>query len=196
MSVSSSNRLLCDENTHSNSSAYVSVEHNTKNIAMDTKASNNLMEGPVKGHKNTMRSYRRLKFFFTMMLLLNALLLMVVIICMLLIVPHMSTMNNRQEPQPTPMPQSPHMKCLSIQTKLNRLYRNGQMVDKVNDDEECSMEDLMDSFIQVLYAIGLWLEVMVLNATLSNISVISWRSVLLVEETGGPGENHRPVTRH
>jgi hypothetical protein len=31
---------------------------------------------------------------------------------------------------------------------------------------------------------------MVLNATLNNISVISWRSVLLVEETEGPGENH------
>ena len=24
----------------------------------------------------------------------------------------------------------------------------------------------------------------------------SWRSVLLVEETGGPGENHRPVASH
>ena len=34
---------------------------------------------------------------------------------------------------------------------------------------------------------------MVLNATFNNISVISWRSVLLVEETG---ENHRPVTSH
>ena len=34
---------------------------------------------------------------------------------------------------------------------------------------------------------------MVLNVTFNNISVISWRSVLLVEETGGPGENHRPV---
>jgi hypothetical protein len=32
---------------------------------------------------------------------------------------------------------------------------------------------------------------MVFNATFYNISVISWRSVLLVEETGGPGENHR-----
>jgi len=31
---------------------------------------------------------------------------------------------------------------------------------------------------------------MVLNATFNNISVISWRSVLLVEETGGLGENH------
>ena len=32
--------------------------------------------------------------------------------------------------------------------------------------------------------------VMVFNATFYNISVISWRSVLLVEETGVPGENH------
>ena len=32
---------------------------------------------------------------------------------------------------------------------------------------------------------------MVFNATFNNISVISWRSVLLVEETRVPGENHR-----
>jgi hypothetical protein len=31
---------------------------------------------------------------------------------------------------------------------------------------------------------------MVLNATFNNISVISWWSVLLVEEIGVPGENH------
>jgi hypothetical protein len=36
---------------------------------------------------------------------------------------------------------------------------------------------------------------MVFNTTFNNISVISWWSVLLVEETGGPGENHRPATR-
>ena len=29
----------------------------------------------------------------------------------------------------------------------------------------------------------------VFNATFNNISAISWRSVLLVEETGGRGEN-------
>jgi hypothetical protein len=34
---------------------------------------------------------------------------------------------------------------------------------------------------------------MVFNATFNNISVILWRSVLLVEETRVPGENHRPV---
>jgi hypothetical protein len=31
------------------------------------------------------------------------------------------------------------------------------------------------------------------NATFNNISVISWLSVLLVEETGVPRENHRPA---
>jgi hypothetical protein len=37
---------------------------------------------------------------------------------------------------------------------------------------------------------------MVLNATFNNISVISWWSVLLVEEIGVPGENHRAVASH
>jgi len=37
---------------------------------------------------------------------------------------------------------------------------------------------------------------MAFNATFSNISVISWWSVLLVEETRGPRENHRPVGSH
>jgi hypothetical protein len=34
---------------------------------------------------------------------------------------------------------------------------------------------------------------MVFNTTFNNISVILWQSVLLVEETGVPGENHRPA---
>jgi len=33
-------------------------------------------------------------------------------------------------------------------------------------------------------------RVMAFNANFNNISAISWRSVLLVEETGVPGENH------
>ena len=37
---------------------------------------------------------------------------------------------------------------------------------------------------------------MVFNVTFNNISVISWQSVLLVEETGVPGENHRHVASH
>jgi hypothetical protein len=37
---------------------------------------------------------------------------------------------------------------------------------------------------------------MVFNAMLTNISVLLWRSVLLAEETGVPGENHRPTASH
>jgi hypothetical protein len=43
----------------------------------------------------------------------------------------------------------------------------------------------------VLYIMGGWVY-----STFNNITVISWRSVLLVEEMGVPGENHRAVTRH
>ena len=37
---------------------------------------------------------------------------------------------------------------------------------------------------------------MVLNATFNNILSKSWWSVLLVEETGVPVENHWPATSH
>jgi len=35
---------------------------------------------------------------------------------------------------------------------------------------------------------------MMFNATFNNISAISWRSIVLVEETGVPGENLSHVT--
>ena len=38
--------------------------------------------------------------------------------------------------------------------------------------------------------------VMMLNAISNNISLISWRSILLTGETSVPGENHQPVTSH
>jgi hypothetical protein len=41
--------------------------------------------------------------------------------------------------------------------------------------------------------IGAGLGVMVFNVNFNYISAISWRSVLLVEETRVPGENHRSV---
>jgi hypothetical protein len=46
------------------------------------------------------------------------------------------------------------------------------------------------------YVHFLWVKVIVFNATFNNISVIWWGLVLLVEETGVQGENHRPVTSH
>jgi len=46
------------------------------------------------------------------------------------------------------------------------------------------------------YGLNLWFGFMVLNATFNNISVISWQLVQLAEETGIPGENHRPIASH
>ena len=45
-----------------------------------------------------------------------------------------------------------------------------------------------------LYSVFTW--VIVFNTTFNNISVISWWSVLLVEETGVTGENYRTVASH
>ena len=39
-------------------------------------------------------------------------------------------------------------------------------------------------------------SVMLFNATFTNISVISWGSILLVEDIGVPRENHRSVASH
>ena len=52
------------------------------------------------------------------------------------------------------------------------------------------------NLIVYLLKFGLFACLMVFNATFSNISAISWRSVLLVDETGGPGDYHRPVASH
>jgi hypothetical protein len=46
------------------------------------------------------------------------------------------------------------------------------------------------------YSLGLEVGGMVFNTTFNNISVISWQSVLLVEETRVPRENHRPAASH
>ena len=44
-----------------------------------------------------------------------------------------------------------------------------------------------------VHAYILFVCLMVFSATFNNISAILWRSDLLVEDTGGPGENHRPA---
>jgi hypothetical protein len=44
--------------------------------------------------------------------------------------------------------------------------------------------NVLQQSMYIVYILGLGVRVMVFNATFNNISVISWRSVLLVEETG------------
>jgi hypothetical protein len=41
-----------------------------------------------------------------------------------------------------------------------------------------------------MVSVKMHFRVMLFNATFNNVSVISWQSVLLVEETRVPGENH------
>jgi hypothetical protein len=48
----------------------------------------------------------------------------------------------------------------------------------------------------VYYQRLVWFGFMVFNATFNNISVISWQWVLLVEESGGPGEDQWPAASH
>jgi hypothetical protein len=67
----------------------------------------------------------------------------------------------------------------------------------LNEERNVVFED----HISFLQSIGIkqtkkTICLMVFNATFNNISVISWWSVLLVEETGGPGENHWHVASH
>jgi len=51
-------------------------------------------------------------------------------------------------------------------------------------------------FLLFLFVDVLFVCLMVFNVTFNNISVITWRSVLLVEETGVPGKNHGPAASH
>jgi hypothetical protein len=85
------------------------------------------------------------------------------------------------------------VKRLVIPNKLkvySGKYSRGHKQDCQNQERLPVSEEDLPSFQYVR------LMFMVFNATFNNISVISWRSVLLVEKIGGPGENHRPVASH
>ena len=51
-------------------------------------------------------------------------------------------------------------------------------------------------FAYIETELEIMVRVMVFNATFNNISVISWWSVVLVEETAVPVEIHQPVASH
>ena len=57
-------------------------------------------------------------------------------------------------------------------------------------------EEIISIFLVVASLLPFGVMFMVFNTILSNISVILWRSVLLVEETGEPRKNHRSDTSH
>ena len=81
------------------------------------------------------------------------------------------------------------------------MVNNSTNINKTNNYQNLSSENKENSVINLIllynnHSKWIRVRVMVFNATFNNISVISWRSVLLVEETGVPGENHRPVASH
>jgi hypothetical protein len=75
---------------------------------------------------------------------------------------------------------------LSIDYPIIALYMMNIIADLVHTWSGTTNRDLRCLFVYL----------MVFKATFNNISVISWRSVLLMEDTEGPGENHRPVASH
>ena len=63
--------------------------------------------------------------------------------------------------------------------------------------------DFYTHWTYILYILSRWCYSiwptnyqLVFSATFNNISVMSWPSILLMEETGVPGENYRPVASH
>ena len=50
----------------------------------------------------------------------------------------------------------------------------------------------MYTMLKYLNIVDFFFDFFKFNVTFSNISAISWRPVLEVEEAGVPGENHRP----
>jgi hypothetical protein len=62
-----------------------------------------------------------------------------------------------------------------------------------------SLSVTCDRLVVFSESVPITTEVVNLNpahTTFNNISVILWQSILLVEETGVPRENHQPVTSH
>ena len=74
------------------------------------------------------------------------------------------------------------------------VYTRNTTTDGITDRLKTGFEWL--SVDERLELVCFFVCLMMFNATFNNISVISWQSVLLVEETGGSGENHRPVASH
>ena len=92
-----------------------------------------------------------------------------------------------------------HTRANRTKSKLQKLntvnqYFNTSILEMaLNTMNQPSLLSALCAFSDSCFGLGRFI---VYNAIFNNISVISWRSVLLVKETGLPGENHRPVASH
>jgi hypothetical protein len=82
---------------------------------------------------------------------------------------------------------------ISVRTTLNvRILVDLTSVCVMMDTSVLEMFVLVSQII--LMDLSFRFRFMVFNTTFNNISVILWRSILLMEKNRVPGENHRPVT--
>ena len=90
--------------------------------------------------------------------------------------------------------QSPFLEILFINfLSIPKIFSS---FEKINTEKRTSLNQTLnkaDSWInQTLSKVRMNFWILVLSATFSNISAISWQPVLVVEEAGVPGENYRP----
>jgi hypothetical protein len=84
---------------------------------------------------------------------------------------------------------------LSVRTTLNvRILMDLTSVCVMMDTTVLEMFVLVSQII--LMHLSFRFRLMVVNATFNNISVILWRSILLVEKNRVPGKNHQPAASH
>ena len=84
-----------------------------------------------------------------------------------------------------------HQKYKTILLDFNNINESINISKAEFTDSETSV--LSNIFTDITIVLSI---VMVFNTIFNNISVISWQSVLLVEETRVPGENHWPAASH
>jgi hypothetical protein len=159
----------CNENAYSEIAPELGPRRMTKYSLSESLLAPQLSE-LQKQYSEIILSYHKLKISFTVMLVLNAILLVLVITCMVFIIPNITAKsedkpNGEQTYVPTPRTgaiiRDPNsldsvttmvgrtvVNCQSIREKLGKLYMKGQKVDNING-KTCSMEDLIDSFVQV-----------------------------------------------
>ena len=159
----------CNENTYSEIAPELGPRRMTKYSLSESLLAPQLSE-LQKQYSEIILSYHKLKISFTVMLVLNAILLVLVITCMVFIIPNITSKsedkpNGEQTYVPTPRTgaiiRDPNsldsvtttvgrtvVNCQSVSEKLGKLYMKGQKVDNING-KTCSMEDLIDSFVQV-----------------------------------------------
>ena len=108
-----------------------------------------------------------------------------------------------QEPVQIPHPESPEGAEPDIAVDDGRLKTGDtvqigvdpDVLQSIHKELEIWKDQMMDVSNVTMDGLGL-LVVMVFNATFNNISVISWQSVFLEEETRVSRENHRHVASH